>query len=62
MAQVYYGVNRGKNSESATVATSTQGNDVEIRVNTGNVLTREEFLEAILQLKNSIIQNVYPFA
>lgn len=62
MAQVYYGIGRGKNFESATVATSTQSSNVEIRVDTGVVLTREEFLEALRQLENSIIQNVYPFA
>lgn len=62
MAQVFYGVNRGKNFETATVNTSTQGNDVEIRVNTGNVLTREELFEALSQLDNFIVQNVYPFA
>jgi|GEM_PF-5514652 len=62
MAQVYYGVNRGKNFETATVATSTQSNDVEIRVNTSNVLSREEFLEALMQLENFIVQQLYPFA
>lgn len=62
MAQVYYGVNRGKNFESATVNTSTQSNDVEIRVNTANVLSREELLEALSQLENLIVQNNYPFA
>lgn len=62
MAQVYYGVNRGKNFETATVNTSTQAGDVEIRVNTGNVLSREELLEALSQLENFIVQNVYPVA
>lgn len=62
MAQVYYGVNRGKNFESATVATSTQSNNVEIRVDTSVVLTREEFLEAVKQLTNFIVQQNYPFA
>lgn len=62
MAQVFYGINRGKNFESATVATSTQSGNIEIRVDTGVVLTREEFLEGLRQLENTIIQNVYPFA
>lgn len=62
MAQVYYGVNRGKNFESAAVGTSTNSTDVEIRVNTSTVLAREELYEAIRQLENFILQNVYPFA
>lgn len=62
MAQVYYGIGRGKNFESATVATSSQGSNVEIRVDTGVVLAREELLEALMQLENLIIQTNYPFA
>lgn len=63
MAQVYYSVNRGKNFESAVVQTSTvSGADVEIRVNTGTVLAREELYEALIQLENFILQQNFPFA
>jgi hypothetical protein len=62
MAQVYYGVNRGKNFESAAVGTSTNSTDVEIRIDTSKVFTREEAYEAIEQLESFILQNVYPYA
>lgn len=63
MAQVYHSINRGKNFETVVIQTSTvSGADVEVRVNTGTVLAREELLEALGHIELAIVQNVYPFA
>ena len=59
MASVYYGINRGKNFETAVVASSTSSTDVEIRVDSTKILSREELFEAIEQLENYILQLPY---
>lgn len=60
MASNYYGINAGKNADSAVVANATSATDVEIRYDTTNVTSREQLLLAIDNLKNFILQQ--PFA
>jgi len=59
MASVFYGINRGKNFETAVVGSSTNSTDVEIRVDSTKILSREELFEAIEQLENYILQLPY---
>lgn len=62
MATVYYGINRGAHTETATADTSTTGKSVEIVVNSSVVLTKQELFEAIESLEAFILQQNYPFA
>lgn len=59
MASNYYGINAGKNADTAVVASSTNSTDVEIRYDTTNVTSREQLLIAIDNLKNFILQQTF---
>jgi hypothetical protein len=62
MATVYYGVNRGGHDEDVVIQTSTTSKNVELVVNEGTVLSRQELFEAIQAIANNIIKQPYPFA
>jgi len=62
MATVYYGVNRGGHDENVVIATSTTSKNVELVVNEGVVLSRQELFEALQAIKNQITKQNYPFA
>ena len=62
MATVYYGVDRGGHDEDVVIQTSTTGKNVELKVNEGVVLSRQELFDAVQALANNIIKQPYPFA
>lgn len=58
MASVYYGQNRGTddaNPEVVTVGASTGSTDVELRIDTGKGLTRNEVRNIVENLVNRVI-------
>lgn len=58
MADYYYGVNKGKNQDTAAVGTSTNSTDVEIRIK--DTVTRQEALNAVNNLINYILTQNFP--
>lgn len=62
MATVYYGVDRGGHDEDVVINTSTTGKNVELVVNEGVVLSRQELADALQAIRNQIIKQNYPFA
>lgn len=62
MATVYYGVNRGGHDEDVVIQTSTTSKNVELVVNEGVVLSRQELFEAVQAIANNIIKQPFPFA
>jgi hypothetical protein len=62
MATVYYGVDRGGHEEDVVINTSTTGKNVELVVNEGVVLSRQELADALQAIRNQIIKQNYPFA
>lgn len=57
MASRFYGLNRGQTEFSVTEGASTGSTDVEVRVDTGKSLTKEEILQKLEQLRNVILKN-----
>jgi len=62
MATVYYGVDRGGHDEDVAINTSTTGKNVELVVNEGVVLSRQDLFDALQAIRNQIIKQNYPFA
>ena len=62
MATVYYGVDRGGHEEDVVIQTSTTGKNVELVVNEGVVLSRQELADALQAIRNQIIKQNFPFA
>lgn len=62
MATVYYGVDRGGHEDDVVIQTSTTGKNVELVVNEGVVLSRQELADALQAIRNQIIKQNYPFA
>jgi hypothetical protein len=60
MATAYYALNYGQNLDSAVVASSTNGKDVEIAVNLANVPNREAALVALENLEAFILTQPWP--
>ena len=57
----YYGINDGDNEYAAASSTSaTTSKDVEIVVNNTNITTRQELINAILNLQNFILRSNWP--
>lgn len=57
----YYGINDGDNEyAAASSASSTTSKDVEIVVNTTNIQSRQELINAILNLQNFILRSNWP--
>lgn len=56
----YYGVNKGKNLDTAVVGTSTNTTDVEIVVNATNVTDKVALLVALEALEAFIVKSNYP--
>jgi NACalpha-BTF3-like transcription factor len=56
----YYGINKGTDESTATVATSTTSKDVEIVVNSTNVTTRNDLLMALEKLENAVLKLNWP--
>lgn len=62
MAQVYYGINLGKNQDSAVVNTSTNSTDLELRVDTSKIVNREDALQLVENLWNFVLGQNFPYA
>lgn len=62
MATVYYGVDRGGHDEDVVINTSTTSKNVELVVNEGVVLSRQDLFDALQAIRNQIIKQNYPFA
>ena len=60
MANYYYGINKGAQPYTASVAGATTGKDVEIVVNGTNVTTRQEVKIALENLLDTLIQSNWP--
>jgi hypothetical protein len=56
----YYGINEGKNRDTAVVGTSTNSTDVEITVNGANVTDKQAAKIAIENLIDYIVQLGFP--
>lgn len=56
----YYSINKGKNRDTAVVATSTNSTDVEIVVNQANVTDRTALKVALENLLDFIVSQPYP--
>lgn len=57
MASRFYGLNRGQHEFDVTEGAATGATDVEIRVDTGKNLTKEEILQKLRELMNVILKN-----
>ena len=62
MATVYYGVDRGGHEEDVVIQTSTTSKNVELVVNEGVVLSRQELADALQAIRNQIIKQNDPVA
>lgn len=62
MAQVYYGINLGKNQDAAVVNTSTNSTDLELRVDTSKIVNREDALQLVENLWNFLLGQNFPYA
>lgn len=62
MAQVYYGINLGKNQDSAVVNTSTNSTDLELRIDTSKIVNREDAYQLIENLWNFVLGQNFPYA
>ena len=62
MAQVYYGINLGKNQDTAVVGTSTNSTDLELRVDTSKIVNREDAYQLIENLWNFVLSQNFPYA
>jgi hypothetical protein len=60
MASAYYGLDAGKNADSAEVGSSTNSTDIEIRADMTKVLSREALLVGIDNLKAFILEQSFP--
>jgi len=60
MASKYYGVNRDKPLESVVVSASTNSTDVELRVDTSKIKSRQEVYDAVESIKNALLRFVFP--
>lgn len=62
MAQVYYGVNLGQHDDAVAIATSTNSTDVELRVDTSKIASREQLNELVDTLVQQVGKQNFPFA
>lgn len=60
MTNYYYGINKGKNLDTAVVNTSTNSTDVEVNVNGANVTDKQTVLLALNNLIDYIVQLGFP--
>ena len=56
----YYSINKGKNRDTALIATATNNTDVEIVVNSTNVTDKQALKVAVENLLDHIVQSNYP--
>ncbi len=57
MASQFFCINRGATTFAAVEAAATQSADVEIRVDTGKNLTKEEVIRAMRMLEDKILKS-----
>ena len=57
MASRFIGINRGQSEFSVVEAASTNSTDVELRVDTGKNLTKNEVRMAMIMIENYLLKN-----
>lgn len=62
MASVYYGVNLGQHDADVAIGTSTNSTDVELRVDTSKITTREQVNELVATLHAQVLKQAFPYA
>ena len=57
MASNYYGLNKGQHQQDVATGTSTQSTDVELRVDTSKITSKEDAILAVTQILNAFVQS-----
>jgi len=60
MASRYYALDLGENITQVVEASSTQSKTVEVAIDLADGATRQEVFNAIENIKNFILQDIYP--